>query len=122
MYAALITFWTISPWPAAAGLSVVLPLDGTPPDSTALITIDWNGAGTPSSLSRAVRSVLSWVYVTAPSTATPVTAPISRLVLAADAAVPAERSGMADSTDEVTGTTVMPMPMPASANAIASGA
>ena len=45
------------------------------------------------------------------------TAPISRLVLVAEAAIP-ERSGTtALSTVAVTGTTVMPMPMPASASA-----
>ena len=50
-----------------------------------------------------------------PSIATPVTAPISRLVFAADAAIPDRSGGTAFSTDVVIGTTVMPMPMPASA-------
>jgi hypothetical protein len=49
-------------------------------------------------------------------------APISRLVLLADAAMPDRSAGTADSTEEVIGTTVVPMPMPASASATVSSA
>ena len=54
--------------------------------------------------------------------ATPVTAPISRLVLVAEAAMPERSGGTADSTAEVIGTTVVPMPMPASPSAVIRGA
>ena len=59
-------------------------------------------------------------YTSEPSTATPVTAPISRLVLVADAAMPERSAGTAASTAEVMGTTVVPMPIPASPNATTS--
>ena len=52
--------------------------------------------------------------------ATPSTAPISRLVLAADAAIPERSGGTADSAAEVIGTTVAPTPMPVTASAAAS--
>ena len=68
------------------------------------------------------RLVCSCEYTSEPSTATPVTAPISRLVLLADAAMPERSGGTADSTEEVIGTTVVPMPMPASASATVSPA
>jgi len=55
------------------------------------------------------------------SIATAVTAPISRLVLVADAAMPERSAGTAESTEEVTGTTVVPMPMPARESATISG-
>ena len=51
----------------------------------------------------------------------PATVPISRLVLVADAAMPERSGGTAESTDEVTGTTVVPKPMPASASTATSG-
>ena len=76
--------------------------------------------GTPSRTRSVVRLALTWEKTSAPRTATPVTAPISRLVLAAEAAMPDRSGGTASSTAEVTGTTVMPMPMPASARARAS--
>ncbi len=45
-----------------------------------------------------------------PSTATPMTAPTSRLVLVAEAAIPDRSGGTADSAAEVIGTTVLPTP------------
>ena len=60
-------------------------------------------------------------YTSEPRIATPVTAPISRLVLVADAAMPDRSAGTADSTEDVIGTTVVPMPIPASASARISG-
>ena len=69
----------------------------------------------------AVRLERSWEITSEPSTATPVTAPISRLVLAAEAAMPERSGGTAASTEEVIGTTVVPMPIPASASATISG-
>jgi hypothetical protein len=53
--------------------------------------------------------------------AMPVTAPNSRLVFVADAAIPDRSAGTTASTDEVTGTTQAPMPAPASPSAAASG-
>src|SRR5260370_11908075 len=58
---------------------------------------------------------------TAPRMAMPVTAPNSRLVFVADAASPDRSAGTAPSTDEVTGTTQVPMPTPANPSAAASG-
>ena len=78
-------------------------------------------AGTPSWFICVTRLACSCEYTSEPSTATPVTAPISRLVLLADAAMPERSAGTADSTEEVIGTTVVPMPMPASASASVSG-
>ena len=46
--------------------------------------------------------------------ATPNTAPISRLVLVADAAMPERSGGTTVRGTDVTGTSSMPMPMPAS--------
>src|SRR5215469_16118823 len=57
----------------------------------------------------------------APSIATPMTAPTSRLVFVADAAMPERSGGTTASTDEVMGTTQEPMPMPVRASADASG-
>src|ERR1700737_2058632 len=54
----------------------------------ALMTSAWNWAGMPRWCSCAVRLDRSWEITSEPSTATPVTAPISRLVLAAEAAMP----------------------------------
>ena len=74
-------------------------------------------AGTFSAARWLLRLALSLENTSAPRTAAPQTAPISRLVLAADAAMPDRSGGTASSTAEVTGTTVMPMPIPASARA-----
>ena len=60
---------------------------------------------------------LSWEKTRAPRIEAPATAPISLLVLAADAAMPDRSGGTASSTAAVTGTTVMPMPTPARARA-----
>ena len=60
---------------------------------------------------------LSWEKTRAPRMEAPATAPISLLVLAAEAAMPDRSGGTASSTAAVTGTTVMPMPMPARARA-----
>ena len=49
-----------------------------------------------------------------PRMATPNTAPISRLVLVAEAAMPDRSGGTTVSGTDVTGTSNMPMPMPAS--------
>ena len=86
------------------------------------MTIDWKLAGMPRCWSLPVRSDLSCELTSAPSTATPVTAPISRLVLlVADAAMPERSGGTAVRTEEVIGTTVIPMPRPVRASAAASG-
>src|SRR2546429_4611086 len=63
----------------------------------------------------------SSALTTAPRTAIPVTAPNSRLVFVADAAIPDRSAGTAPSTDEVTGTTQVPIPTPVSPRAAASG-
>ena len=63
----------------------------------------------------------SSALTTAPRMAMPVTAPNSRLVFVADAAMPDRSAGTAPSTDEVTGTTQVPMPAPATPSAAASG-
>src|SRR5262249_34309892 len=57
----------------------------------------------------------------APSIATPITAPTSRLVFVVDAAMPERRGGTTASTDDLIGTTQGPMPIPVSARAAASG-
>ena len=67
----------------------------------------------PSGFSRAVRLAVSWPFTMAPSTATPNTAPSSRLVFAADAAMP-DRSGSTELIAALTtGTSAMPKPAPA---------
>src|SRR5262249_61858413 len=63
----------------------------------------------------------SSALTTAPRMAMPVTAPNSRLVFVADAAIPDRSAGTAVSTDEGTGTTQVPMPTPAKPSAAASG-
>jgi hypothetical protein len=68
-----------------------------------------------------VRPERSWEVTSAPRMATPVTAPISRLVLTAQAAMQDRSGGTADSTAEVIGTTVVPMPTPASPSVTVSG-
>ena len=97
-----------------------MPLGGTPPVSTAFTTMDWKLGGIPRRFSLLIDQ-RSCALTSAPSTATPATAPISRLVLAADAAMPERSGGTAPSTDEVIGTTVQPMPAPVRASAPASG-
>src|ERR1700722_4599397 len=121
-YAAPITSLTSPPCPAASAppAPAEFGLDGTPPVSTAWITMDWKFAGMPRCLSWAIRLELSRELTSAPSTATPVTAPISRLVLVAEAAIPDRSGGTADSADDVIGTTVAPMPIPVSPSAEAS--
>ena len=64
-----------------------------------------------------LRVELSWEKTSAPRIDAPATAPISLLVLVAEAAMPDRSGGTASSTAAVTGTTVMPMPAPASARA-----
>jgi len=76
----------------------------------------------PRCLSLLIRSECSCALTSAPRIATPVTAPISRLVFVAEAAMPDRSGGTADSADEVIGTTVVPTPRPVSARARASGA
>src|SRR5690349_19497830 len=88
----------------------------------ALMTRPWKDLGTPRWFICATRLTCNCEYTSEPSTATPVTAPISRLVLLADAAMPDRSAGTADSTEEVIGTTVVPMPMPATASATVSSA
>jgi len=46
---------------------------------------------------------------------------VAWLVFEADAAIPDRSAGTAPRTDEVTGTTQVPMPMPANPSAAASG-
>src|ERR1039458_2165312 len=85
------------------------------------MTRDWKLAGMPRCLSLLVRLDRSCALTSAPRIATPVTAPISRLVFVADAAMPDRSGGTADSAAEVIGTTVAPMPMPVRPSAAASG-
>ena len=77
----------------------------------AVMTWPWKLAGMPRWFSCVMRLACSCEYTSEPRIATPVTAPISRLVLVAEAAMPDRSAGTAVSTDEVTGTTVVPMPM-----------
>ena len=85
------------------------------------MTIDWKLAGMPRCFSLLVRLDRSCALTSAPRIATPITAPISRLVLVAEAAMPDRAGGTADRAAEVIGTTVAPMPRPVSARAAASG-
>ena len=80
-----------------------------------------NTAGMPRWFICVARLAFSCENISEPRIATPVTAPISRLVLVADAAMPERSAGTAESTEEVIGTTVVPMPIPASASAMISG-
>ena len=75
--------------------------------------IAWKSAGIPSPFSWEVRLLFNWAFVSAPSTATPNTAPSSRLVLVTDAAMPDRSAGTVDSTAVVTGTRTIPKPAPA---------
>jgi len=107
---------------AAGPAPLALRLDGTLPVSIALITIDWKLAGMPSARSLPIRLAFSCELTSMPSTATPRTAPISRLVLVAEAAIPERSGGTADSAAVVTGTMVAPIPMPVRASVVASSA
>src|SRR5215470_13693996 len=69
-----------------------------------------------------VRLDRSCAFTSAPRIATPVTAPISRLVFVADAAMPERSGGTAVSAEDVTGTTVVPTPTPTRTRDRASGA
>src|SRR6202042_324458 len=111
------------PWPAPAAppAPLVFPLEGTPPVSTAWMTIDWKLAGMPRCFSLLVRLDRNCALTSAPRTATPITAPISRLVLVAEAAMPDRAGGTADSASEGIGTTVAPIPRRVSARPAASG-
>src|ERR1700733_1528005 len=86
-----------------------------------LIAIAWKLSGMCSFTMLAVRLDRSWAFTSAPRTARPVPAPISRLVFVADAAIPERSGGTADSADEVIGTTVEPTPIPTRIRARASG-
>src|SRR5487761_1254368 len=79
--------WTL--WLCSAFEAALAP---GPPLVTALITRLWKLGGMPSDLSSAASWPVSLESTTAPSTATPITAPSWRLVFVADAAMP-ERSG-----------------------------
>src|SRR5215471_360716 len=111
------TSWPSLPYATYA----LLPVGGVLPLSTALMTYFWSPLLMPRACILAVISELNRAATSAPSTATPVTAPISRLVFVADAAMPDRSGGTADSADDVAGTTVLPTPMPLSASAAASG-
>src|SRR5580698_7568983 len=113
------TSCTSLPWPAPA--CAVLPFAGSSPLSTPLMTNCWMLLGRPSACSRDEMSEESLEETSAPSTATPVIAPTSRLVLVVEAAIPERSGGTADSAEEVAGTTVLPTPMPATDSAAASG-
>jgi len=77
----------------------------------------WKLGGMPRALSRAANWPVSFELTMEPSTATPKTAPISRLVLVTDAAMP-ECSGRTTVRGvEVTGTSMMPNPTPAMVSA-----
>jgi hypothetical protein len=88
---------------------------GVLPVSMPSTTYEMNGAR-PMPFRVAVTPATSREETSAPRIATPVTAPISRLVLAADAAIPERSAGTALRTDVVTGTTVTPIPMPTRAS------
>ena len=118
--AASITFWTSAPWPAGP-TPELLPLEGTSPVSTPRMTTAWMTAGSPSACNWPAMLVLSCPLTRAPSTATPVTAPTSRLVLVAEAAMPDRSGGTADSAADVIGTTVAPIPIPVSARETSNG-
>ena len=70
-----------------------------PPVSIVLITIAWKVSGMCRCVQLAVRLDRSCAFTSAPRIATPVTAPISRLVFVADAAMPERSGGTADSAD-----------------------
>jgi hypothetical protein len=79
------------------------------------------GVGMPRWFICPTRLLRSWELTSEPSTATPVAAPTTRLVFAAEAAMPDRSAGTADMTAEVIGTTVVPIPMPARPSVAMSG-
>ena len=83
------------------------------PVVTAVMTVSWNDFGIPIRFSWRTRLEISWPFTIDPSTATPATAPSSRLVLVADAAMPECWAGRAERAVEVTGTIAIPNPAPA---------
>src|SRR5215469_11447767 len=82
---------TSLPCPAGA-CEELPPTDGSLPVSTPLITMGWMYLGRWSWVRLATSAVFSFPITMAPRIATPATAPTSRLVFVADAAMP-ERSG-----------------------------
>src|SRR5215469_5687613 len=122
LYTAWITSWTSLGWPAPAvpPAPLALPPDGVNPVSTPWITKCAMLCGKPSWCNLAMMFAESLADTSAPSTATPATAPTSRLVLVVDAAMPDRSAGTADSAEDVAGTTVPPIPMPVSDKAAAS--
>src|SRR6202453_1852634 len=98
MYAALMTSRSIAPKAIVFGIWAV---------SSAVITVCWKALGTPRWFIWLISRLLSWELTSEPSSATPVAAPITRLVLAMDAAMPERSAGTADMTAEVIGTTVV---------------
>ena len=86
-----------------------------------MITSDWNDLGMPIAVSRWTRLVVSWPFTTDPRTATPATAPSSRLVFVIDAAMPECSAGTIERAADVTGTIAIPIPAPATSSVPASG-
>src|SRR5215470_2402783 len=111
---------TSLPCPAGA-CEELPPTDGSRPVRTPLITMGWMYFGRCSWVRLATSAVFSFPITMAPRIATPATAPTSRLVFVAEAAMPERSGGTTASTDEVIGTTQAPMPIPVSASAAASG-
>src|SRR5258708_31688706 len=119
-YVAWMTSVASFPCPGGACADVP-PLEGSWPVRTPLITTDCRTLGRPRWVRLATSAVRSFPITTAPRIATPMTAPTSRLVLVVEAAMPERSGGTAASTEEVIGTTQVPMPMPVSARAPARG-
>src|SRR5215472_3195772 len=111
---------TSLPCPAGA-CEELPPTDGSLPVSTPLITMGWMYLGRWRWVRLATSAVFSFPITMAPRIATPATAPTSRLVFVAAAAMPERSGGTTASTDEVIGTTQDPMPIPVTASAAASG-
>ncbi len=88
-------------------------LVGTVPWVTAWMTIELNCVRIPSACNLAFRFGVRWAFTIAPTIATPKTAPSSRLVFVAEAAIPECSRGIELNTVVVTGTSAMPKPMPA---------
>ena len=72
------------------------PTAAQPPLVTACMTRDWKLGGMPMARRRSASWPVSWPLTIAPSTATPNTAPSSRLVLVAEAAMPDRSGGITD--------------------------